>query len=370
MPDSFQGRLEAGVRNLLINCAKCQPGQSVLIVCEMEGTDYYDPDLGKAVQFYGAAFGLRTEIYRVPLNRDVCDPCDKLTAKIGAADCTVFLARLGDQIRFRPKAASTTQIISYALDRDMLASPFGTIDYRAFDALKGLINNAISQAKDVHVTCPAGTDFRGKSSAITAKGGDTSLMRFPVSVFAPVPAAQFQGRIAQNGFLTGTGSHYYSPWACELKETLFINFEGAHITGFDGSAADVATATAHYEFVGQKYGIDTFFVHSWHAGIHPACAFDQPAGRNFERWSGGAFGNPRILHFHTCGAYPPGEISLNVLDPTVRLDGVAVWENGVLHPERIAGGAALLDRFPDMTAALRDPVQRVGQSENGQLMYA
>jgi hypothetical protein len=202
------------------------------------------------------------------------------------------------------------------------------------------------------------------------QGGDTTRKRFPVSVFAPVPALSFRGRIAQNGFLTGTGSQYYTPWACELKETLFVHFEDNRITGFDGTENDVAAAKAHYEFVGNKYGIDTYFIHSWHAGIHPGCRYDAPAGDNFERWSGGAFGNPRLLHFHTCGAYPPGEISLNLLDATVRIDGIAVWQDGVLHPERVAGGANLLEQYPDMRAVFENPTGQVGQAASGLLAYA
>jgi hypothetical protein len=127
----------------------------------------------------------------------------------------------------------------------------------------------------------------------------------------------------------------------------------------------VAAAEGHYADVAAKFGLIKDYVHSWHAGIHPGCEYLRPAGEHMERWSGSAFGNPRILHFHTCGDYPPGEISLNVLDPTVRLDGVAVWDNGVLHPERIVGGAELLAAYPDMAAAFRNPATQVGQAACG-----
>jgi hypothetical protein len=60
---------------------------------------------------------------------------------------------------------------------------------------------------------------------------------------------------------------------------------------------------------------------------------------------------------------------LNVLDPTVRLDGVAVWEHGVLYPDRIAGGAELLAQNPDMAEAFLHPATQVGQAECGGLRY-
>ena len=106
-----------------------------------------------------------------------------------------------------------------------------------------------------------------------------------------------------------------------------IEFSGNKITGFQGDAADVTAAKNHYRFVANKYGIDPFYIHSWHAGIHPSCSFNEPASRSFERWSGAAFGNPRLLHFHSCGKYPPGEISLNIVDPTISVDGEIIWDN-------------------------------------------
>lgn len=370
MLDDFKDRLEQGAHNLLINCAQCEQGDVVLIVYETEQDGYYDPDLAGALGKAAADLGIKTTFYGVPFNHTATCPDAALNAQIEEADCTVYLARLGDQIRFQPKTSETKQIMSYALDRDMLASPFGGIDYQAFTKLKDLINTAMASTSDIHVTCPAGTDFRGTPNDFNPTGCDTTLQRFPVSVFAPIPAQGFSGRIAQVGFLTGTGSNFYTPATCPIKETLFVKLDGSRITGFEGSAADVAAAQKHYEFVGEKYNIDTYYVHSWHAGIHPSLAYTQDAAQNFERWSGGAFGNPRLLHFHTCGGYPPGEISINVLDPTVRIDGVAVWENGRLHPERLVGGEALLSEYPVMQAAFDTPETAVGQARCGRLAYA
>ena len=109
-------------------------------------------------------------------------------------------------------------------------------------------------------------------------------------------------------------------------------------------------------------------MHSWHAGSHPGCAFADPAGANLERWSGAAFGNPRLMHLHTCGAEPPGEMSLNVLDPTITLDGVALWEAGRLHPDRVPGGAEILSAHPDLAALYAAPAQACGARAQG-LMF-
>ena len=367
MLDQVQSRLDAGVFNLLFKCAGCEAGQRVLFVHETEMDGYYNPQLVHDIAASASRMGLYAQLYGVPLQRDAVDPDPELCAKMSAVDCTVFLARLGDQIRFRPQNAAMNQIISYALDHEMYASPFGTIDYRAFDRLKSLLNTAVAAAEKVHVTCPLGTDLTGGRVVFPTTGSDTCRKRFPLSVSAPIPADTFEGKIAQTGFLTGTGSNYYTPYSCALDDTLFVHFKANAITRFEGTDADVTAATRHYEFVGSTYGIDTYHVHSWHAGIHPGCQYGAFAGDNMERWGGVTLGNPRLLHFHTCGASPPGEISLNVLDPTVRLDGVAVWENGRLYPDRVAGGAELLTAFPDMAAAFENPAQSVGLASDGRL---
>ncbi len=369
MLDDTHGGLKKAVRNLLFDCGTCRAGDTLLIVFETEEDGYYDPSLAQSVLFAAEELGLKAETYGVPFQRTVTDPDADLVTRMAAVDCTVFFARLGDQIRFRTKDASMRQIISYALDQEMLSSPFGTVSYTAFDRLKQLVNDAFSTAHDVHVTCPAGTDFRGQLLDPLEATGDVTRKRFPVSIFAPIPSRNFKGRIAQNGFLTGCGSNYYDPYTCELNETLFVDFDDNEIVGFEGTPNDVAAARAHYEFVGDMFNIDTFFVHSWHIGIHPGCHYPQPASSHFERWGGGAFGNPRLLHFHTCGAYPPGEISLNVLDPTVRLDGVSVWRDGYFNPNLIAGGTALLESVLEMRALFDAPSRAVGLGQDNQLSY-
>jgi hypothetical protein len=63
---------------------------------------------------------------------------------------------------------------------------------------------------------------------------------------------------------------------------------------------------------------------------------------------------------HTCGAYAPGEICWNVVDPTVKADGINLWENGVLHPERAPGGADLLEEYADLKKIFENPDRRIG----------
>ena len=356
-----------GTQNLLFNCGGLKVGEKLLIVSEEPIHDYYDPTLAHKVGEVAQSLGLKVEHIEVPFNPNVTAPSAHLQHAMQLADRTLFLARLGDQLRFSESLSSSRAIVCYALDCEMLASNFGKLDHHLMVQLKYAINDALSKAKKIEVTCPLGTQFSGPGAKFSETHGEVTVDRFPLSVFTPIPAAPYSGKIAQAGFLTGTGSNYYTPYTLPLRDLLFIHFENSRIIGLEGHADDVKGAQQHYRDVGERFDIEHDFVHSWHAGIHPGCGYRLEAGTNTERWGGGAFGNPRILHFHTCGNYAPGEISINVIDPTVKVDGIALWDNGVLFPERSEKGRQLLSRDAILKAAFDNAARDIGLSANGRL---
>ena len=122
----------------------------------------------------------------------------------------------------------------------------------------------------------------------------------------------------------------------------------------------IAAVEAHYADVADRFGLDAYNIDSWHAGFHPLMAYEGSATADPLRWSGTAFQHQRILHFHTCGTGPPGEICWMILDPTVLIDGVALWENGQLHPERFETTGRVLDAFPELAAAFAAPAAPCG----------
>ncbi len=354
---------KTGARNLLINCAKAQVGQSLLIAFEPAELGYFDSDAMTFVASEARELGLHVRTVDVGFNPDNPHLTPALLEQMEHADIVIFLARLGDQLRFSDMPAGKTIIVSFATTVELLGSGFGTGHHGAFVAMKHAVGVALSKARDVHLTCPAGTDVRGTPVMDLSAAGDTTVLRFPLSVFAPVPAHTFSGRVAMSGFLTGTGSRYYEPYHLEFDGPLFAILKEGLLTGFDGPAANVARANAHYDYVAARFGLDRNFVHSWHAGIHPGCGFPWHLTEHIERWGGTAFGNPRIAHFHTCGAYAPGEISWNVIDPTITLDGETIWDRGVFHAGRITGGAAILAKHPDVAAMFAQPDRAIGLPE-------
>ena len=348
-----------GAYNLLVNCGQACAGERLLLCYEQESLDFYDRAIVEDVCACAQEIGLEVMPYVLDFDPVIDTVPAQLAAAIAAADLTVFLARLADQMRFGRFKSDQRTVLSYALNSASLASPFGTVHYKASLALKQVIDTAVFGASEVVVSCKAGTYFKGKISA-SPDGGDVNLRRFPMLVNTPAPASGFAGRIALPGFLVGTGSKYYHPFGVTFDAPLFAVFEGNTLLGFEGQKSDEDKANQHLDMVAGRFEIDRNFVHSWHLGIHPKCYFDGVAVDQFESWSGSAFGNPRLLHVHTCGAYAPGEVCWNVVDPTLVADGVTIWEDGVLLPERVPGGREVLAEYDDLRRAFLAPDRRIG----------
>ena len=360
MTENQAAAVGQAVANLLQGCAGARPGAHLLLLEEDPALGHYGPGLAPAVAQAAAAQGYAVTRQPIGFAAEACDlPADALAA-MDRADHILYLARLGDQMRFRPLPHAGRSIVSYAVTLPALASPFGTVPHAAMLALKSAINAAMAGAREIRVTCPLGTDLRGRMAPAPGGMADVGILRFPMCVFAPVPMDGFTGRIALARFLVGTGSIYYEPFLHPFDGVVRVGIAGTRATGYDGPPDAVAGIRAHVAGLAARYGLDGDFVHSWHAGIHPGCAYDGRAQDNPGRWTGSAFGNPRLLHVHTCGAYAPGEICWNLLDPTVTLDGIALWQDGTLHPDRIAGGARVLRDWPALAAAFAHPATAVG----------
>ena len=184
-----------------------------------------------------------------------------------------------------------------------------------------------------------------------------------MTVFRPVPANTFSGRLALSKWLSLTGSRYYQPDSVLIDGVVIALIEDGRIVGFEGNEREVSKIRAHYDFVAEKYDIDGDIVHSWHAGIHPHNGYVGLAVDNLARWSGSAFGNPRYLHFHTCGDYAPGEICMSVFDPSVSVDGVKMWRNGTLDFADTPEVRALQAEYPGMRELFDRPVLEYGLGE-------
>jgi len=321
--------IEAGARNLLLDCVGMAPGDRLLLVCEDNG-GYYDDATPAAVARVATDLGARVEMFRHPLLQDDVLPAD-LGRAIDRHDHTVFFSRVGDQIRFWKGHEGGTRTMCYALDLDYLGAPFAGLSHAFMEEIKAALEALIRGAATWRMTCPLGTEAEGRigfGADSETRAGDFTLRLFPVTTFQPISCASMSGRVALARWLVGTGSRLYDPYVLDLDEVVFAEVEGGRIRGFGGHRPTARRAAAHYDFVAAKFGIDRDVVHSWHAGINPHTFFSRPAETDLERWAGVAFGSPRYLHFHTCGDYAPGEICWSLFDCSVWFDDELVWDRG------------------------------------------
>lgn len=356
----MEPKLERGATNLLVECAQLGDGDRLLLVHEEPGRGYYDDQLVTIIVDVAQDLGIDVELFECPFDPWATVVPAAIKEKMRSDVMTLFLARIGDQLRFSDLGSKGRAIVSYALDIQMLGSGFGTGSYQIFGELKKAIDAVVHGAKEIHISCPNGTECVGRAPKVYGQREDVSILRFPMSIFSPVPAGEFTGKVAMPGFLVGTGSIYYRPYAVELPGALFANLENGRLTHFEGNKDAVSLADSHYDFVSKKFAIDRNYVHSWHAGIHPGCTFQGNASDDYERWSGSAFGNPRLLHFHTCGAYAPGEISWNIVDPTISADGVDIWKDGVLDISKVPRGEEILQLSGDVARLFKFPETSIG----------
>ena len=351
--------LEAGARNLLINCAEVQPGETLLIIHEDPQFGWYDLDAPMALATIAEQLGLTVTLHEVGAPEEARDPA---ILEIAAAhDRVVFLARIGDQDRFEKTDHKNASVMSYARNADALASDYGRTDHRAMLALKNAVNGILQSAGKIEITCPRGTRVSGAPGPVQDENeAEVSVKRFPMGVPQPVPCDGFSGRVALARYLTPTGSKAYTPPNLAIDGTVFVHFDGNRIMRFEGAAEQVAAIEKHYAHIAGLFQIEPYFTHSWHAGLHPGCAYTAPIDADPDRWSNNIFTHPRLLHFHTCGAYAPGEICWSVVDPSVLVDGVALWDGGALQPERFEETRRCLRDWPELVALFASPSTAIG----------
>ncbi len=350
--------LALGARNLLQQCGGFTSGGEILIVCEDPALGWYDEALGEVI------CGQARELGLIPRTLVVGAPSDPLSPEaeglIESHGNCIYLARIGDQDRFAEILPGKTKVMCYVRTPELLASAFGTTSHRAMQALKKAVDRVLLSAGRIEIVCPLGSRVSGAPSGEGGNSAEVSVQRFPLGVPHPLPAQGFSGEVVLARYLTPTGSQPYDPPFIAIEGQVVARIEQGRIASFSGDAAAVASVERHYERVSKLFDIDPAAIHSWHAGLHPGCAYPWAAAEDPDRWSNTVFNNPRVLHFHTCGAYAPGEICWMLLDHSVYVDGVALWEDGRLRPERLEQTRACLEEWPELTLLFENPSRKIG----------
>lgn len=365
--------LARGARNLLVSCARLRPGAGLAIVHEDPALGWYDLEAPLAVAEEARGLGAVPSLVRVGAPGN--EPDERAVKAVAEHDTVVFFSRIGDQDRFGDPAPGKTVVMCYARDAAMLASAYGRTDHRALLDLAAAVDRVLLRAGNIRLSCPLGTDLAGapptgagepgESTEPGERGAGAAVRRFPLGVHRPIEAAGFSGRVVLAGWLASTGSKVYEPASLALESPVAAEVASGRLVGLHGEAGLVDRVRAHYRMVADKFGLDPGAVHSWHAGIHPGCAYPARAAEDPDRWANNVFTNPRFVHFHTCGALPPGEICWTVLDPTIEVDGVALWRAGRLRPGAFAPLRDCLSRWPALAPLFADPSDAIGLAAGG-----
>ena len=352
--------LEKGVHNLLVNCAGVARDDRLAIICEDPSLGWYDGIVPEAVDKTANNMGLHTTVISVNGPSPDCTLPPNAIEALESHDHTVFFARIGDQSRFNLHADAQAPIMSYARSAASLASVYGQFDYRAFFDFKLAIDQTYDNCRQIRITCPFGTDITGTFTINQTEPGDVGIKRFPIGIHKPIPVDEFSGFVALSKFLVSTGSRSYSPSFTAFDDVVLAKIEGNHIVKFYGPKASVRKISNHYTRVSELFDIEPMYVHSWHAGIHPGCSFVDDPKIDPDRWGNTVFQNPRVLHFHTCDTQPPGEISWNIIDPTIEIDGIVFWASGKLNYEPHRRLRDPLAKWPGLRKLFEQPLGAVG----------
>jgi hypothetical protein len=340
--------LNKSIRNLLNNCAELNKNDSLLIISEDSKYGWYDKDIAVAVyNFAKSQLGLSTELLIVgePKNNSK----NTLEKIIDDYDCAIFFARIGDQERFEKPSSNTKRIMSYVRNIDSLCSSFASTNYVEMKKFKDVINKIIFGANNIEISCPLGTKLKGtinKRNIDPSK--DTTVLRFPVVVPAPILAKKFSGEVVLTGYLTSTGSKVYEPMSLKVNSPVTASIINGKIANFNGDKKVVKKIEKHYEKVSKTFDIEHDIVHSWHAGINPGIHYASSVEEDPDRWSNTIFPSPKYLHFHTCGNYAPGEICWMIANHNIKIDNVPIWENGILKVDSFDETVQYLENSSDL----------------------
>ncbi len=346
--------LDEGARNLLLNCVGLEAGESLLVVGEAQADAWFEPELCSVVAEVAAALGAHPQVMLAPEAAGPEAMPETVAAGMLAADHTVFLSRLGDQVRFSRIPGGGTKTMCCLFDRSYLGDAFSRVPYGVFAEVGALLLTDLAGRRRCRITCPAGTDLEGR---VVAPEGDSapltqdfSLKYFPVMITPPLPAAGLSGRLALGRWLLSTSTHAYDGSVLEMTEPLFAEVRDGKIARFHGDAAQVAEVERHFHQVAALFGGDPYAVNSWHCGINPKTFYAGQAEADVEKWSSVVYGSPRYTHFHACGK-DPGDIAISLIDATISFDGEVYWNSGRFRFLDRPHAQRILKRYPGSDGA-------------------
>ncbi len=335
---SAQGTTLAGMQNLLHNCVDVKPGQRVLFVGEHADSDFFDYNVCELSAQHARSLGAQVNVVQAaPISGPEQFPAH-IARAIENSDHTIFFSRIGDQMRFCPLPGNGTKTMCYTANEKYLNDEFATIPYGLFKEIHDRLVELIANATRYRISCPNGTRLEARlssrigdslwSTAPTNKSiNQFSVDNFPVMIFPPLACAELNGNLKLSHWLTSTTTNQDDDSVLFIPSPVIANIENSRIANLQGDDETVQAVKRFYRKKSGHFGGETWAMNSWHAGIYPKTFYDEAAAVNPERWGNLCFGSPRFAHFHTCGD-DPGQIAINVIDPTISFDDEVLWDHG------------------------------------------
>ncbi|MGB0867872.1 MAG: hypothetical protein ACPGSC_15275 [Granulosicoccaceae bacterium] len=319
-----------GALNLLTEAVKLQAGQRIAIVSEDPALGTYDALAPRCVLETARDLGAQAQLIPVQ-GAEATHLSLELAQALETFDHVLFMASIGDTLRFSPQQNHAKRTMCYALDIGTLGSAGATVSFQLMREIQKRFEQESGTAQTWHIQCPLGTDLCGTQDVAAIQAGtapDFSMTRFPVCAPRPTLCSDAEGVVALSHWLLPTGNGNYDDATLDLNAPIFAVIKRGRIVDFQGDKKTARAATRHYQRVASLFNIDPWAVHSWHAGMNPGISYPVSAHGDPSRWGKTAFANPRYLHFHTCGDYAPGEICWSVFDATVTMDQQVYWQDG------------------------------------------
>ena len=323
--------IEAGARNLLLNCAEVEAGDSILLVGEQSESAYFDPQLCDDIARVARGLGVETRVMLAEPVADASQFPQSISDAMLTVDKTIFFSRLGDQVRFMETPGKSKKIMCYTLTRKHLASPFASVSFKTMKKIHDLLTRKIIGSKKYRIETSCGNrldseiihDPQSTISAVT----EFSLELFPVMIFPPVNFSKLTGQVVLRDFLLSSSIHQYSDSAFLLDSPIVARIENSRMVEFEGAENEIEALKMQLEVAAEITGGDPYVLNSWHTGINPYTFFDGDPYADLELWGMVAYGSPRYTHIHAAGKNP-GDISIHLFDASISFDDELFWDKG------------------------------------------
>ena len=341
-----EAQVREGAINLLVNGANVTEGTEVLILnqpglVETAVADIIEEEarkLGATVYVMWAGSVKGPEQLPGPA-----------MAAMQHCEVTIFNHMLAGLLRLIPFDGTGLKLLNFCTTWDTLGSEFARVHYRVMMEMMQYFGPLLAAESSYRITCPLGTDYYGdietkpapkadpKTGSKKDETGDGfSLRTFPISVSPPVMSMTANGKLAIR-WLTPAGIHEFDEPGITLPSPVLATIKDGRMVDFEGADDAIAELKRFVEDIGAQTDKDGYIINSWHAGTNPRCFAHVTPADSLDAWMYMIHGNPRIAHFHTVGAPPPGEMSIPVVDPTITFGDKVFWKEGQLaildHPE-------------------------------------